>query len=230
MNEDNYEPTEPSQPEADPRILRHAARIWRKAAVRPADRRVLLAELSAELTAAGAAGLPASTVIGEDPEHTLRAWADERGLSGRSLRVLLVVPATMVGIAVGFAVQGAVLFIEFTRTTTAIWVIPPYVILGLYAVTALLAYLLAVNVTFMTLRQVRDPRSGSTAKWLAAILPAGAAVATAAGVGVARALGFTTEPGTFVAVITVVSIVLAATATFARYFATRPRTAVTAAS
>ncbi|WP_127947072.1 hypothetical protein [Rhodococcus spongiicola] len=77
---------------------------------------------------------------------------------------------------------------------------------------------------------MRDPRSGSTAKWLAATLQAGAAVATAAGVGVARVLGFTTEPETFISVITAVAVVLAATATFARYFATRPRAAVTAAS
>lgn len=223
MNEESQERKAPLQPEADPKVLREAKRVWRRAAVRRADRRLLLAELSDELTAADADGLPASAVVGDDPAQTLRAWADERGLSGQALRLTCVVPVVLVGIAVGFAFLAVMLFIGFTRQNVSID--PPYLILGLYAATALLAYLLAVTGTFVVLRQVGDPRSGSTARWLAATLPAGAAVATAAGVGVARALGFTTEPETFVAVIAVVCVALSATATVARYLATRPRVA-----
>lgn len=215
--------TEPAAPEADRLILRKAKRVWRRAAVPRTDRKALLAELSDELTAAGADGLPASAVIGDDPEQTLRAWADERGLSGRALRLGIVLPVALVGIAVGFALLAAILYVGFTSQNLVIE--PEYLILGLYPATALLAYLLAVMGTFVVLRKLGDPRSGGTARWLAAILPAGAAVATAAGVGVARVLGFTTEPATFVATIGVVCAIIAGTISIARYLATRPRAA-----
>ncbi|PTR26741.1 hypothetical protein C8K36_105314 [Rhodococcus sp. OK519] len=217
------EHTEPAPPGADKSILRDAKRIWRRAAVRPTDRRVLLAELSDELTAADSDGLPASAVVGEEPAATLRSWSDERGLSGRALRLPLIVPVTLVGTAIGFAFLGTILYMGFT--TNELRIEPTYVVVGLYAATGLLAYLLAVTCTFVMLHWADDPRSASTARWLAATLPAGAAVATAAGVGVARALGFTTEPRTFVAVIVVVCGVLAATTAAARYLATRPRAA-----
>lgn len=212
-----------SGPDSTRRILRDAGRVWRRAAVRPADRRALLTELEDELTAADADGLPASAVVGESPEETLQAWADERGLSGRALRLGVVLPAGLVGGAVGFASLGMILYVGFA--TGELRIEPAYLIVGLYAATGLLAYLLAVTCTFVMLRWVGDPHSGSTTRWLAAILPAGAAVATAAGVGVARVLGFSTEPETFVAVIAVVCVVLAATAAAARYRATRPRAA-----
>ncbi|WP_430332234.1 hypothetical protein [Rhodococcus sp. ACT016] len=225
MNENSQEQTAPSEPGADPLVLRQATRIWRKAAVRRSDRRALLAELSDELSAAEADGLPASAVVGDDPEQTLRAWADERGLSGRAQRLGIVVPVTLIGIAIGFALLAVMLYIGFTEKDLRIELGSVYLILGLYAVTGLLAYLLAVVGTFVTLRQLRDPRSGSTARWLAATLPVGAAAATGAGVGVAWILGFTTEPRTFVAVIAVVCLVLVATSAGARYLATRPRAA-----
>ena len=223
MIEVSTEHTEHAGPEADGTVLRDARRVWRRAAVRPADRRALLTELAEELAAADADGLPASAVVGDDRDATLRSWADERGLSGRALRLPLIVPVALVGIAVGFAFLGAILYTGFT--TGELQIEPTYVIVGLYAVTGLLAYLLAIACTFVMLRWVGDPRSGHTARWLAATLPVGAAIATAAGVGVARVLGFTTEPRTFVAVITVVCIALAATAATARYWATRPRAA-----
>lgn len=223
MIEAGTDHTEPAAPEADRLILREAKRVWRRAAVPRTDRKALLAELSDELTAADADGLPASAVIGDDPEQTLRAWADERGLSGRALRLGIVLPVALVGIAVGFALLAAILYVGFTSQNLVIE--PEYLILGLYPATALLAYLLAVMGTFVVLRKLGDPRSGGTARWLAAILPAGAAVATAAGVGVARVLGFTTEPATFVATIGVVCAIIAGTIAIARYLATRPRAA-----
>ncbi len=223
MIEVSTDHTEPSVLDDRPKILRDAKRIWRRAGVRRVDRRALLTELSDELTAADADGLPASSVVGDDHEETLREWADERGLSGRALRLPVIVPVALVGIAVGFALLGAILYVGFT--TGELRIEPAYLIVGLYAATGLLGYLLAVTCTFVMLRWVGDPRSGHTARCLAATLPAGGAVATAAGVGVARVLGFTTEPETFVAVIAVVSITLAATAITARYWATRPRAA-----
>lgn len=217
--------TEPAAPEADRLILRKAKRVWRRAAVPRTDRKALLAELSDELTAADADGLPASAVIGDDPEQTLRAWADERGLSGRALRLGIVLPAGLVGIAVGFALLGVILYVGFTSKSNVVRIEPTALVLGLYAVTGLLAYLLAVTCTFAILRWVSDPRSGHTARWLAALLPAGAAIATAAGVGVAYVLGFTTEPSTIVGTTGIVCIVLVATTALARYCATRPRAA-----
>ena len=237
MNENSREHTEPSEPGADPLLLRNAKRIWRRAAVRRTDRRALLAELKAELTAADADGLPAGAVVGDDPEQTLRAWADERELSGRALRLPLVVPGVLSGIAVGFALLAAILYVGFTEKPTkefaefgigrsnVLQIEPPYLVFGIYAVTGVLAYLLAVAGGFAALRLVRDPRAADTARWLAAALPAGAVVATAAGVGVAHRLGYSTEPRTFVAVNAIVCIALAATAAAARYLATRPRAA-----
>ncbi|QCQ90861.1 hypothetical protein [Rhodococcus sp. SGAir0479] len=213
----------PSSATADARVLRQAARVWRRAAVRRADRRDLLAELSAELTAAGTDGVPASAVTGADPERTLRAWADERGLSGRARRLGLVVPTALAGVAVGFALVAVMLYLGFTGS--GVHIEPAYLVVGLYAVTGALAYLLAVACTFVTLHGARDPRAASTARWLPALLPAGAAVATTAGVGVAWVLGFTTETRTFAAVIAVVCAALVAATTGARYLATRPRAA-----
>lgn len=223
MIEVNSEHTDPSGPDSTRKIQRDARRVWRRAAVRPADRRALLTELSEELAAADADGLPASAVVGEDPSATLQQWADERGLSGRALRLGIVLTAGLIGVAVGFAFLGVILYVGFT--TGELQIEPTYLIVGMYAAAGLLAYLLAVNCTFVMLRWVGDPRSGSTTRWLAALLPAGAAVATAAGVGVAYALGFTTEPVTFVTTIGAVCITLAATAAAARYWATRPRAA-----
>lgn len=59
-------------------ILRMANRIWRNAAVRPADRKTLVAELDSELRGACAEGLDSTAVVGEDAPETLRMWADER--------------------------------------------------------------------------------------------------------------------------------------------------------
>ena len=53
MSENSLEHTEVPQDTARS-TLREAERIWRRAAVRPSDRRALLAELSDELAAAGA--------------------------------------------------------------------------------------------------------------------------------------------------------------------------------
>ncbi|GAB2649878.1 hypothetical protein ABI214_03460 [Prescottella soli] len=235
MIEVSIERTEPAGPEDGPKILRDAKRIWRRAGVRRVDRRALLTELSDELTAADADGLPASSVVGNNREETLRAWADERELSGRSLRLPLVVPVVLGGIAVGFTLLAVILYTGFKTPTpeelsgigktSVLQIEPAYLIFGIYAVTGVLAYVLAVAGGFAALRLVRDPQAADTARWLAATLPAGAAVATAAGVGVARILGFTTEPRTFVAVIVAVSVSLVATVAIARYLATRPRAA-----
>ncbi|NKW63523.1 hypothetical protein GS937_03385 [Rhodococcus hoagii] len=163
MSENSLEHTEVPQDTARS-TLREAERIWRRAAVRPSDRRALLAELSDELAAAGADGLTPSAIVGDDSEDTLRAWADERGLSGRALRLGIVVPVGLLGVAGGFALLLPILVIGFSPDTVTIE--PMELIFGLYAMTGLLAYLLAVTGTFAALRQAGDPRSGSTARGL----------------------------------------------------------------
>ncbi|MBM4570195.1 hypothetical protein GS489_07170 [Rhodococcus hoagii] len=161
--------------------------------------------------------------MGDDSEDTLRAWADERGLSGRALRLGIVVPVGLLGVAGGFALLLPILVIGFSPDTVTIEPMETHFRAVRDDWTARVPARSHGHVRGSA--PSRRPPSGSTARWLAATLPAGAAVATAVGVGVARILGFTTEPETFVAVIAAVCVVLAATAAVARYLATRPRAA-----
>jgi len=97
--------------------------------------------------------------------------------------------------------------------------------LAVYAVSGLVAYGLSVAAVFGVLRAAGDRLTARTTRAVAAMLPVGALVATAVGVGTAWKLGFSTAAPTWIAVVLLVVLVLATTLVAARAWAlrTQPR-------
>lgn len=203
-----------TNPATESTIVADAERIWRKAGVRRRDRRELARELAGELAASAEAGLPPTTVTGDDLAATMRAWADERGVGARAGRYTVLVPAVFAGITAGMALLLGVLYLAFANN----FVIEPYpLIFAIYLVSGALAYLLALAAAWGALTALDDPHRNRTVSSLAAVLPAGAIGAVATGIAIAWLAGFSTTTSTFVAVITGVCVVLAAMITFARF-------------
>lgn len=200
-------------------IVRQANRLWRRAGVRRTDRQLLLTELEAELNGAHHDGHSLTTVLGEDSDDMLRSWAQERGMCGRALRLGLVVPAALVGILAGLAVVLLVLFAGFRGWPAPFD--PGQFVLPFYATGGALAFLCALLCVWGVLRLFGDPRAVSTVRWLAALLPVGAALTIGAGVAVAWWKNFNTSPKVFVAVTGVVVVGLVLTVALARYLAVR---------
>lgn len=197
-------------------ILREANRLWRRAGVRGPDRNDLLSELDAEISGALQDGHSATSVLGDESSQTLRQWADERGLCGRALRLGLVVPAALLGVAGGLAVILLALFAGFSGRPSID--VGPFT-LPLYASSGVFAYLCALLGVWIVLRH--DPRASSTVRWLSVLLPAGAALSIGAGVAIAWWRNFNPTLTVFTVVIGVVVVVLGATAGFARRQAVR---------
>ncbi|RYF55224.1 MAG: hypothetical protein EOO27_21635 [Comamonadaceae bacterium] len=147
------------------------------------------------------------------------ASADER----RRRRTFLLgrtVAAALGGITVGLLPILVLLYVVFTATVgiAVEWA----VVLVLYAGSAVLAYGCAMVGVWWVLAAAADDRRAGTVRMLAVLLPVGALAATAAGVGVAGLLGYSTVPATFVCVIAVVAAVLTATVALARVLTRAP--------
>lgn len=198
------------------RVLRDANRVWRRAGVRRADRSDMLAELEAEIVGAQRDGHELSAVLGDDSTKTLRQWADERQLSGRALRMELIVPAALFGIVVGLSVVLMALYAGFSNGSTFD---VGTLLLPLYASAGLTAYLCALVSVRLVL--ARDPHMSSTIRRLALTLPAGALAAIGGGVAVAWWRNFDTSTSAFAAVISLVIVILATSIAVARFLAVR---------
>lgn len=195
-------------------IVSRAEKVWRRAGVRRSDRREMAHELAGELAAAADAGHPPTAVTGDDLDVTMRAWADERGVTARAGRYAVLVPAVLVGITAGMGFLLGVLYLAFDNN----FVIKPYpLIFGIYLVSGALAYLTALAAAWITLAALGDPRRKHTMSSLAVVLPVGAVGAVAAGVAIAWLSGFSTSIPTVAAVIIGVCVVLAATIAVARF-------------
>lgn len=142
------------------------------------------------------------------------------------------VGAAFVGIVVGMAPLLVLIGLSFGGAfddggaldagTRADWgsVISDY-ILAIYAASAVAAYGLALAAQWMALRMVGDTRTRATVTATAILLPVGAIVATAAGVGVAATMGFAVVDSVWVAVVVPVVLVLLAFLAGARAIALR---------
>ncbi|MCV2490684.1 hypothetical protein OF117_15090 [Geodermatophilus sp. YIM 151500] len=199
-----------------------AARTWRRIGVRADERRRLHDELGAELAGAQADGLPLTAVLGEDAADMARRWAEERGLAWRALWLGRLVPVALAGVVGGFAVTLVSLGMDFTAYGTGHGNTHGALVLAMYTTSPVTAVLLASWGCWAVLRVSGDPHAARTARWVAGLLPAGGAVATAAGVVTASLSGFSIERETFVSVVAVVLLVLAATLAVARLLAVRP--------
>ncbi|WP_133298505.1 hypothetical protein [Tsukamurella pulmonis] len=208
-------------------IHRTAERTWRRAGVLRRDRKQLHEELSVELTGAQADGVEPSAILGDDSRRTLRSWAHAREMSGRALRLALVVPAAILGILTGTSLVLATLHGAFRGWSDTLDPGRPAFALAFYASGALLGYLCALVSVGAALHGFEDPHATSTTRRLALLLPAGAALCSIGGVAVASVRGFTTTTPTFLAVAGIVVAGLVATVTLARYLAVRPEIAST---
>ncbi|MCZ4078835.1 hypothetical protein O1W68_12840 [Rhodococcus sp. H36-A4] len=96
---------------------------------------------------------------------------------------------------------------------------PGELVLPLYAMSGVFAYLCALAFSRGALAAAGDPHAGITVKWLAALLPLGAALTTGAAVALAWWRDFNPTTKVFSAVIVIVLTGLVMTIGLARYAA-----------
>lgn len=201
-------------------ILAEARRVWRRIGVRRSDRQAMLSELEDELRSASLDGYGTEAILGDDRPEMLRQWAHERGVSGKTLRLHLVLPAAFIGITLGLAVILCALYLAFSGRTNFD---PGSLILPLYASAGILAYLCALLLVGGVLAVAGDSQVKTTVQWLAALLPVGAAVSLGVGVGMAWLMDFTTSTTAFVSIPAAVIVCLGLTIGLARSAAIRKK-------
>ncbi|AMY20772.1 hypothetical protein A3Q40_03411 [Rhodococcus sp. PBTS 1] len=130
-----------------------------------------------------------------------------------------VAAAGVVGAAVGLSPALVVIGAAFSGSSWIDGVATGYLTLPLYAVSAALAWIAATVSVRLLMKRWDDTWSTPTVRATAAAAPLGGIAATAAGSATAWWLGFDTSAPTFVAVITVVTAVLAAAFGLARKWA-----------
>lgn len=184
------------------RLVAQARRSWRAAGVRRSDRDELATELSDELQAALAEERPVTDVVGDDPRSTFRAWALERGVAGRSLRLGLIGPLALSAIALGSMVMIVLAVVTFTVPDA------PHahqtIVFAALASAAIISMVLAPLACWAALHRGGDPRASSTARWMLPCLPAGALIALALSVLTAAIGGYEGE-----IVIPIIAVVIA---------------------
>ncbi|MBQ7805222.1 hypothetical protein [Rhodococcus sp. (in: high G+C Gram-positive bacteria)] len=131
-------------------------------------------------------------------------------------RLVRTVVAGIAGVTLGLTPLLVLIGMAFTGSVDMGW--SPLLV---YAVSGLLAYGLSVAAVFGVLRAAGDRLTVRTTRAVAAMLPVGALAATAAGVGTAWELGFSTAAPTWMAVVLLVVLVLAVTFVAARAWALR---------
>lgn len=199
-------------------IIRQADTLWRRAGVRGADRRVLRAELETELREQHPDDHGMTAFPGEESVQMLRERAHRRGMCGRALRLELVVPAAVVGIAAGMTLPLLVLLAGLSPLS-AIHV-GQYERL-LHVSSGILGYLGALLFVWRVLHNYGDPRARSTVRWLAVLLPVGAVLSAGVGVAVTRWRNFDAPPSVF-GVVGVVAVGLVLAVGISRLLAARP--------
>ncbi|MFE5642568.1 hypothetical protein [Rhodococcus sp. NPDC056516] len=135
---------------------------------------------------------------------------------GQDNRLVRTVVAGIAGVTLGLTPLLVLIGMAFTGSVDMGW--SPLLV---YAVSGLLAYGLSVAAVFGVLRAAGDRLTVRTTRAVAVILPVGALAATAAGVGTAWKLGFSTAAPTWIAVVLLVVLVLAVTFVAARAWALR---------
>ena len=135
---------------------------------------------------------------------------------GQDNRMVRTVVAGLAGVTLGLTPLLVLIGMAFTGSVDIGW--SPLLV---YAVSGLLAYGISVAAVFGVLRAAGDRLTVRTTRAVAAMLPVGALAATAAGVGTAWKLGFSTAAPTWIAVVLLVVLVLAVTFVAARAWALR---------
>lgn len=201
-------------------ILRQTNSLWRRAGVRGADRRVLLAETETELENRDGPVLP--PFLDAASEEALREWATERGMCGRALRLEMAVPAAVLGFVAGLATPLLVLLAVLSPLSA--------IHMGQYErllefSSGILGYLGALLFVWRVFHNLGDPRAQSTVRWLAVLLPIGAALSGGAAVAIAGTTSFSTSTAAYfvgaAVVVGVVAFGVGMTVGIARFLAVR---------
>ncbi|TJZ76012.1 hypothetical protein FCG67_18510 [Rhodococcus oryzae] len=207
-------------------IIQQANSLWRRAGVRGADRRMLLSELDTELRGINGDGHGFPAVPEAVSEQMLRERAIERGMCGRAMRLELAIPAALLGLVAGLVVPSLVLWLVLSLVLSPLSAIQmgPYEEM-VNVSSGILGYLGALLFVWRFLHNFGDPRATSTVRWLAALLPIGAAFSAGAVVVIMRTTNFFTSlTAYFVGVGVVVGVVVVGiglTVGIARFLAVR---------
>jgi hypothetical protein len=188
-------------------VLAACRRIWRRLGVRRADAGSMAAELEADLTAAENDGTSVGAYVGGDLRGFALEWASARGL----VRTRLALGSTALASILG-TIPGAffALFVAYGMSSQAFAEIfgspegvgdasvmtyspPSWLLLGLYALGAVIAYAGALAAISAWLSWRLDPARGRTLRYLALGLPFGTAAAVFFAVAFAFTQDFSTQ-------------------------------------
>ncbi len=208
----------------------HACRkSWRRLGVPDAIAAEMATELEAELAEAAADGVTPESFVGVDARSFAAQWAYSKGVVRSRARLLVTVLAAVAGAIPG---TGFALFVAyggsseaFPQTFPGIWEYlasaGSWLLVVLYALGALFAYVGAVGAVGGVLRWRDDPAAVATARVLAVGLPFG----TAAAIGLTMAFGWTQDFSTSASVVLaealLATVVFATAVAAARFLAVR---------
>ena len=216
-------------------VLAACRRIWRRLGVRRTDARSMAAELEADLTAAENDGTSVGAYVGTDLRGFALEWARARGLVRTRLALVSTAFASILGtvpgaffalfVAYGMSSQAfAEIFgspEEVGRARVMTYSPPSWLLLGLYALGAVIAYAGALAAVSAWLSWRLDPARGRTLRYLALGMPLGTAAAVFSAVAFAYTQGFSTQRAVVFADAAVAAMVFAFSVALLRLAAVR---------
>jgi hypothetical protein len=216
-------------------VLAACRSIWRRLGVRRADARSMAAELEADLAAAENDGTSVGTYVGTDLRGFALEWARARGLVRTRLGIVSTAFASILGtipgaffalfIAYGMSSQAfAEIFgspEEVGRASVMTYSPPSWLLLGLYALGAVIAYAGALAAVSAWLSWRLDPARKRTLRYLALGMPFGTAAAVFTTVAFAFTQDYSTQRSVVLADVAVAAIVLACSVAVLRLAAVR---------
>ena len=216
-------------------VLAACRRIWRRLGVRRTDARSMAAELEADLTAAENDRTSVGAYVGTDLRGFALEWARARGLVRTRLALGSTAFASFLGalpgaffalfIAYGMSSQAfAEIFgspEEVGRASVMTYSPPSWLLLGLYALGAVIADAGALAAVSAWLSWRLDPARGRTLRYLALGMPLGTAAAVFSAVAFAYTQGFSTQRAVVFADAAVAAMVFAFSVALLRLAAVR---------
>lgn len=220
-----------------PIVVNQCMRTWHRLGVSKDFAGEMAAELEADLGAAAAEGMSATSVIGSDVRGFAAAWALERGVVRPRLRLVSTALAALVGAVPG---AGFGLFVAYGLSSEAMGsilgagnvrvgdtsyqaplLLPTWLLLVLYTLGAVFAYGGAVGAVAAVLHWRFDPAFARTVRSLVTTLPVCTAGAVGAAIVFASTRHFATSIDVVFADAAVAAAVLASGVALVRYRAVR---------
>jgi hypothetical protein len=188
-------------------VLAACRRTWRRLGVRRADARAMAAELEADLVAAERDGTSVGTYVGRDLRGFALDWANARGLvrarlalvSTALVSILGAIPGAFFALFVAYGMSSEAFARTFgsseqigTRTVTT-YAPTSWLLLALYALGAVIAYVGALAAVSAWLSWRFDKARRRTLRYLLLGMPFGTAAAIFLTIAFAWARDFSTD-------------------------------------